>query len=118
MIEVPQQAQEEYVRFLRGNPGLFRNPSPTPPTSIDHLAPCSSIMQATSALRTSSDVETHSIIGSGYLLPNGHLGDGVVAVPSARIPMVRTEYFVHATHSGILDSQAATSELICILNRW
>jgi pimeloyl-ACP methyl ester carboxylesterase len=118
LIEFPQQTQEEYAGFLRGNPGLLRNPSPRPPTSIDHLSPWSSIMWATSELRPSSRVEAHSIIGSGYLLPDGCLGDGVVAVMSARIPTVRTEYFVHATHSGILRSQAATAELMCILNRW
>lgn len=118
LIEVPQQAREEYLGFIRGNPGLIRNPSPLPPTSIDHLSPWSSIMRATSELRPSSRVETHSIIGSGYLLPDGSLGDGVVAVVSARIPAVQTEYFVNATHSGILDSQAATAELMCILARW
>ena len=75
-------------------------------------------MRATSNLRYGSSVETHSIIGSGYPLPDGYLGDGIVAVLSARIPYVRTEYFVHATHSGILRSTAATRELMCILNRW
>jgi pimeloyl-ACP methyl ester carboxylesterase len=118
LIEVPQQARDEYARLVRSNPGLFRNPSPTPPTSIDHLSPSSSIMRATSELRPASRVEAHSIIGSGYLLPDGYLGDGVVAVLSARIPTVRTEYFVHATHSGILNSQATTAELTCILERW
>jgi len=118
LIEIPQQAREEYLGFLRGNPGLIRNPSPTPPTSIDHLSPRSSIMRATSELRPSGRVEAHSIIGSGYLLPDGYLGDGVVAVLSARIPTVRTEYFVNATHSGILNSRAATAELMCILDRW
>lgn len=118
LIEMPEQMQEDYSAIIQGNPGLFRNPSQQPPTSIDHLSPSHSIMRATADLRYGSSVETHSIIGSGYLLPDGYLGDGVVAVLSARIPCVRTEYFVHATHSGILRSSATTRELLCILNRW
>lgn len=117
LIEVPGQVREEYREIVRGNPGLFRNPVNRPPTSIDHLFPGNSIMQATSQLRGSSLVSTHSIIGTGYLLPDLYTGDGVVAVASARIPDVRTEYFLRATHSGILRHPAAAAELTCILTR-
>ncbi len=117
LIDVPQQLQEDYIGLIRGNPGLFRNPAGRPPTSIDHLSPCNSIMQATSQLRCSDLVSTHSIIGIGFLLPDLHWGDGVVAIPSARIPSVQTEFFIPATHSGILRNRAATAEFMCILLR-
>lgn len=117
LIEVPRQVQEEYNGLIRGNPGLFRNPANKPPTSLDHLFPGNSIMQATSQLRGSSLVSSHSIIGTGYLLPDFYTSDGVVEVASARVPDVRTEYFVRATHSGILRHPAAAAELTCILTR-
>ena len=106
-----------FVPAIRGNPGLFRNPARQPPTSIDHLSPRDRIMQATSQLRTADLVSTHSIIGTGFLLPDLHWGDGIVAIPSARIPCVQTEFFVCATHSGILRNRAAAAELMCILMR-
>lgn len=117
LIEVPRQVQEEYRILVRGNPGLFRDPADKPPTSIDHLFPGSSIMQATSQLRCADSVSTHSIIGTNYLSPDFEWGDGVVAVPSARIPSVQTEFFVRATHSGILRNTAVAAELLCILTR-
>ena len=117
LIDVPQQLQDEYVALIQGNPGLIRNPASQPATSIDHLSPRHRIMQATSQLRGSDLVSGHSIIGIGFLLPDAHWGDGVVAIPSARIPCVQTEYFVTATHSGILRNRAATAELMCILMR-
>ena len=118
LIEVPQQVEEEYTGLIRGNPGLFRNPADKPPTSLDHLSPGNSIMRATSQLRCSSLVSTHSIIGTGYLLPDAHIGDGIVGLLSARIPSVQTEFFVQATHSGILRNPAAAAELMCILTRF
>lgn len=117
LVEVPGQVQEEYRGLVRGNPGLFRNPSDKPATSIDHLFPGSSIMQATSQLRRADSVATHSIIGTDYLLPDLDWGDGIVAVRSARIPAVQTEFFVRATHSGILKNRAVVEELVCILTR-
>ena len=117
LIDVPQQLQDEYVALIQGNPGLIRNPARQPPTSIDHLSPRDRIMQATSQLRSSSLVSTHSIIGTGFLLPDAHWGDGIVAIPSARIPSVQSEFFVCATHSGILRNRAASTELMCILMR-
>ena len=117
LIDVPQTLQEDYAGLIRGTPGLFRNPADRPPTSIDHLSPRNSIMQATSQLRCSDRVSTHSIIGIGFLLPDAHWGDGVVAIPSARISTVQTEFFVPATHSGILRNRAVTREFTCILMR-
>ena len=117
LIDVPQQLQDEYIGLVQGNPGLIRNPRRQPATSIDHLSPRNSIMQATSRLRGADLVSAHSIIGIGFLSPDAHWGDGVVALPSARVPGVQTELFVTATHSGILRSQAATAELMCILMR-
>ena len=43
------------------------------------------------------------------------MGDGIVAIVSAHRSEVRTEYFVKATHSGILKNSAAAAELTCIL---
>ena len=117
LIEIPEQVQGEYIGRVRGAPGWFSGPGFRPPTSIDHLYPGSSIMRAMSQLRKGDHVSAHSIIGTGYLLPDGYTGDGVVAVASARVPEVETEFFVQATHSGILRNPAAANELFCILTR-
>ena len=117
LIEIPEQVQDDYIGRVRGNPGWFSGPGFRPPTSIDHLYPGSSIMRAMSQLRKGDRVSAHSIIGTGYFLPDGYTGDGVVAVASAHVPDVQTEFFVQATHSGILRNQAAASELVCILIR-
>ncbi len=117
LIDVPDQVRVEYNRLIRGNPGLFRNPTPHPPTSLDHLTPGNSVIIASNHLRYANQVETHSIVGTGYRSPDGYLGDGVVALVSARRPDVLTEYFVKATHSGILRNAATAEELTCILKR-
>ncbi len=116
LIDVPETVRDDYVALIRGNPGLFRNPSFQPETSLDHLSPGHPIMRATSMLRYAPNVQTHSLIGTGYLSPDGYMGDGVVPVISARMPFVQTEYFVNATHSGILRNNAATGELMCVLS--
>ncbi|MFO1002966.1 MAG: alpha/beta fold hydrolase [Planctomycetaceae bacterium] len=115
LINVPDRTLVEYRRLIRGNPGLFRNPAPTPPTSLDHLIPGNPIIRSSNALRYSDMVLTHSIIGTGYRSPDGLIGDGVVPVISAHRPDVRTERFVKATHSGILQNTDAAAELKCIL---
>lgn len=117
LINVPDQVREEYVRLLRGNPGLFRDPPPQPPTSLDHLTPGNGVIVASNYLRYAGQVRTHSIIGTGYRSPDGCLGDGVVAIQSARRSDVRTECFVNASHSGILKNAATAAELVCILTR-
>lgn len=117
LIEIPEQVQGDYIGLIRGNPGWFSGPRFRPPTSIDHLYPGSRIMQAISQLRKADRVSAHSIIGTGYLLPDGYTGDGVVAIASARVPDIQTEFLVQATHSGILKNPAAASELNCILTR-
>jgi len=117
LINVPKKVQEEYTGVVRGNPGMFRNPSQGPATSIDHLSPCDGILQATSRLRYADSVARHSIIGTGYMSPDGCVGDGVVAVPSARIPGVESEFFVNATHSGILSNLSVDAELMRILTQ-
>ncbi len=117
LIEIPELVQDDQIGVIRGAPGWFGGPGFRPPTSIDHLYPGSSIMRAMSQLRKGDHVSAHSIIGTGYLLPDGYTGDGVVAVASARVPDVETEFFVQATHSGVLRNPAAVGELICILTR-
>jgi len=117
LIEIPEQVQGDSIGRIRGDPGWFSGPGFRPPTSIDHLYPGSSIMRAMSQLRKGDRVSAHSIIGTGYLLPDGYTGDGVVAVASAHVPDVQTEFFVQATHSGILRNPAAAGELACILTR-
>ncbi len=118
LIEIPEQVQGDSIGLIRGDPGWFSGAGFRPPTSIDHLFPGSSIMRAMSQLRKGDGVSAHSIIGTGYLLPDGYTGDGVVAVASARVPDVQTEFFVQATHSGILRNAVAARELNCILNRY
>ena len=117
LIEIPEQVQGDSIGLIRGPPGWFSGPRFRPPTSIDHLYPGCGIMRAMSQLRKGDRVSAHSIIGTGYLLPDGYTGDGVVAVASAHVPDVETEFFVQATHSGILRNAVAASELNRILTR-
>gem|GEM_PF-848347 len=117
LINMPQQLQWEYTQFLRSNPQLFRNPSPAIPTSLDHLWPGSPVIRATNCLRYADQVETHSLIGTGHLTPDGYDGDRVVPVISARRLDVASERFVNATHSGILEHPGTPLELIRILSR-
>ncbi len=115
LINVPDSTLVEYRRFIRGNPGLFRNPGPTPATSLDHLIPGNPVIRSSNSLRYSDAVVTHSIIGTGYQSPDRLIGDGVVPIISAHRPDVRTERLVKATHSGILQNAEAAAELKCIL---
>ena len=115
LINVPDSTLVEYRRLIRGNPGLFRNPGPTPPTSLDHLIPGNPVIRSSNSLRYSDAVVTHSIIGTGYQSPDRLIGDGVVPIISAHRPDVRTERLVKATHSGILQNAEAAAELKCIL---
>jgi pimeloyl-ACP methyl ester carboxylesterase len=115
LINIPDSTLVEYRRLIRGNPGLFRNPGATPPTSLDHLIPGNPVIRSSNSLRYSDTVATHSIIGTGYQSPDGLLGDGVVPVISAHRPDVSTERLVKATHSGILKDVNAAAELKCIL---
>ncbi len=117
LINIPDTVQQEYARLVRGRPGLVRDPASKPPTSLDLLIPGNSMIRATNSLRYAEGVDTHSIVGTGYRSPDGYLGDGVVALISAQRSDVRTEYFVKATHSGILQNAAAAAELTCILSR-
>ena len=110
LVNIPDTVEQEYAR-------LTRNPGARPPTSLDLLIPGNNIIRATNSLRYADGVATHSIIGTGYRSPDGFMGDGVVALVSAHRSEVRTEYFVKATHSGILKNSAAAAELTCILTR-
>ena len=115
LVNIPDTVEQEYARLTRGSPGLIRNPGARPPTSLDLLIPGNNIIRATNSLRYADGVATHSIIGTGYRSPDGFMGDGIVAIVSAHRSEVRTEYFVKATHSGILKNSAAAAELTCIL---
>ncbi|RLS33789.1 MAG: alpha/beta hydrolase [Planctomycetota bacterium] len=108
LVNIPDTVEQEYAR-------LTRNPGARPPTSLDLLIPGNNIIRATNSLRYADGVATHSIIGTGYRSPDGFMGDGIVAIVSAHRSEVRTEYFVKATHSGILKNSAAAAELTCIL---
>ncbi len=113
LIELPQSVRDEWRTLVRRDT-RFNSPA-DPPTSLDHLTPGNPIIVAMSGLRESKAVSAHSIIGEGYLVPDGYMGDGVVPIVSARWPRVRSEYFVRATHSGILKAPPAMTELVRVL---
>lgn len=115
LIELPQQVRDEW-RVLVRRDGRFNSPA-DPPTSLDHLTPGNPIIRSLNCLREMPNATTHSIIGTGYLVPDGYIGDGVVPLVSARRPGVKSEYFVRATHSGILKAPPAMTELVRILRQ-
>lgn len=118
LISLPQQMQREYWQLVRSNPGLFRNPGPRIPTSLDHLTPGNPVILATNSLRYRAGVGTHSIIGTGHMLPDGFMGDGVVAFVSAVRSDVQSEKRIPATHSGILQHPETAAELTRLLTEF
>jgi pimeloyl-ACP methyl ester carboxylesterase len=113
LIELPKQVRDDWRVLVRRD--LRFNSPADPPTSLDHLTPGNPIINATASLREATAVSRHSIIGTGYLVPDGYLGDGVVPIVSARRHNVSSERFVRATHSGILRAPDAMTELIRLL---
>ena len=85
LIEFPETAQKEFDDFLDENKGAFKAKSKKIPTSLDHLSPKSSIMIAIQQLKIASDVELHSIIGTGTGIQSLSRGDGAVSRKSATL---------------------------------
>lgn len=115
LIELPQQARDDWKKLVRED-SRFNSPA-DPPTSLDHLTPGNPIIVALNSLRESNKVSSHSIIGTGYLVPDGYIGDGVVPLVSTRKPNVQSEFIIRATHSGILKAPPAMTELVRLLRQ-
>jgi len=58
----------------------------------------------------------HSIIGNGRLSIGDGRGDGVVGITNARHPLVKSEYFVRATHTDIHRRPETVREIWRILS--
>ncbi len=116
LVRPPSDEVFELRAMIRENPGVF---SPEVrrriPTSIDLLEPSSQLLQATTKLPFSPDVQLHSIIGTGHPMLCGGPADGVVPVSSARLPGVTSEKFVHARHEYLHRHPETVQEMIRIL---
>lgn len=84
-------------------------------SNIDQLSWRSEIIKAIADLPTPGNVEVHSIIGKGILLPDGSQGDGLVSVESARINDSSSELYVAAKHTDLTNADESIEEVQRIL---
>ena len=114
----PEPVQKKWHRQLvRNNPGVFSDELRRRiPTSIDLLKSDSKLLQALYCLPVSNNVSMHSIIGNGRLSIGDGRGDGVVGITNARHPLVKSEYFVRATHTDIHRRPETVREIWRILS--
>ena len=115
LIAFPDVLQADYSRLIHDGEGFLKEPSTKLPTSVEHLSPDNSVLQATRRLPLSPDVRIHSIIGTGHRLPDLSQGDGIVAISSAHLEGVSNEYVVKATHNRILRTNETMGHLRRIL---
>ncbi|WP_013627294.1 esterase/lipase family protein [Rubinisphaera brasiliensis] len=116
LIEFPATIQADYEQLVEANFNLLAAmPKKTVPTSLDHLAPDSSVLLATSHLRMPPNVYRHSILGTGRFLPDWTKGDGVVSEESARLENVHSEMLVSASHTRINQHHETIVEVRSIL---
>ena len=118
LVQLPQAAVESFAQLAQDNgEALAADDRRRGPTSIDHLAPTSPVLQAVAALQTPPTVTTHTIIGTGRLMRDGQhgTGDRVVSVCAARTPGTVSEKLVRATHTQIQRDPETLCELRRIL---
>ncbi len=107
--------QAQWEQLQRLNPFALRAPATGEiPSSVASLNPNSPALQGLAKLPFSSCVHLHSIIGTGGCKPC-FPGDGVVAVESARLMGVESEFFVKATHTGVKENPDSIREVERIL---
>jgi pimeloyl-ACP methyl ester carboxylesterase len=116
LIRPDESMQGRHAMLVRDNPEAF---TPTfrrrIPTSIDLLEPNDPTLQAIYHLPVAPHVTQHTILGTGATPLPLNRGDGVVLVPSAGHPDATSEHHVAAGHTGILDREETTQEIIRIL---
>ncbi len=117
-VRFGEQEDEEYKTLLRDNPGAFHPKIRRRlPTSVELLSTSNPILEAMQQLSVHPQVGLHNIIGDGHFLLLNGPADGVVTVTSAQQPGVRSETYVDAKHTTILDHPETTLELKRILRR-
>lgn len=116
-VEFPERTQRDFMQLLQLNNDIFVSTPTRVPTSIDHLAPDSPILQATRNLRFRRGVKLHSIVANGPKLPDGTAGDGVVSLASAELPAAHSTLQVQATHTSVNGNAKAVVEVLQILKR-
>lgn len=117
-VRRPPETDAIYRHLVVLNPGTFRGDfADSPPTTVDILAPDSSILQTLKGLRPPCWVTTHSVIGTAHRSLTGAPGDCVVPVSSARLPGTVSEIEVSATHTRVHHQPATIRELERILSQ-
>jgi pimeloyl-ACP methyl ester carboxylesterase len=114
-VQFPHEMNESYRQWLWENKSALPGAPPNIPTSIDHLAPDSPVLRATTRMSLTHNVWLHSIIGIGYWLPDWSRGDGIVAINSAQLSGVASEIRVRSTHSKVHRHPETVAELKRIL---
>lgn len=117
LVRFPRELQERYHQWLHDNRTVLQGAPSDIPTSIDHLGPDSPVLQATAQLPLARNARLHSIIGSGYRLPDRSRGDGVVSLASAHLAGVTSEIMVRCPHSRVHRHPETVTELKRILTQ-
>jgi len=101
LVRFPQELQTGFDDWIAAKGDQLKSAPSRIPTSIDHLDPESTVLQATRILPFSPRVVSHSIIGKGHKLQGAVEADGVVSTSSAHLPQAASELTVDASHVEI-----------------
>ena len=106
VIKLPTMAITAGERLARANPRLFKDTELlTVANAIDSLAPESPIFPVMHQAKYSPQVKFHNIIGAlqnpSFLQRRAGVGDGIVALASARVGDVESELLVDSEHTTV-----------------
>ncbi|MCY2986016.1 MAG: hypothetical protein NTY15_20495 [Planctomycetota bacterium] len=116
LIEQQEEVKLAHRKLLDANPDTFSYEfTRRIPNSLDLLEPDSPLLCAINGLPITSQVHTHSIIGSGrWMLGNGD-SDGVVPVSSAIQVTADSEKYVSEKHVDLTRDPSTIDEVLRIL---
>jgi hypothetical protein len=116
LIEQQEEVKLAHRKLLDANPDTFSYEfTRRIPNSLDLLEPDSPLLSAINGLPITSQVHTHSIIGSGrWMLGNGD-SDGVVPVSSAIQVTADSEKYVSEKHVDLTRDPSTIDEVLRIL---
>ncbi len=117
LTELPSSIKRSYRRLVKdANPPIFESETGIQ-IDDDPFATDSTISEATNELRMGTGVTVHSIIGNSDLTADGRLGDGLVAVDSAKTKGSQSDWYVSARHADLHRAEDTIREVHRILSQ-
>jgi len=118
LVNFPKEMVSSYSKLVNENRDILRTSTGSkPPTSVEELSPGNPILQATRQLPIAPAVHVHSIIGTGYKMPDGTPGDGVVALTSAQLLDAESELTITTRHTNLQSDPATIREILRLLTQ-